>query len=120
MRIEQAGRTSAVARLIDSPALEVVGGAEASAPGAGAGADGEDGGDDVESGLGVVDVAVVGVVRPPRRASNGALGFSARVNMYAIVKTGGKQYRVQEGQWLLVERLPEPEGERSRCVRCCT
>ncbi len=30
--------------------------------------------------------------------------------MYAIVKTGGKQYRVQEGQWLLVERLPEAEG----------
>ncbi len=30
--------------------------------------------------------------------------------MYAIVKTGGKQYRVQEGQWLLVEQLPEPEG----------
>ena len=26
--------------------------------------------------------------------------------MYAIVKTGGKQYRVEEGQWLLVERLP--------------
>ena len=25
--------------------------------------------------------------------------------MYAIVKTGGKQYRVQEGQSLLVERL---------------
>jgi large subunit ribosomal protein L21 len=25
--------------------------------------------------------------------------------MYAIVKTGGKQYRVQEGQHLLVERL---------------
>jgi large subunit ribosomal protein L21 len=31
--------------------------------------------------------------------------------MYAIVKTGGKQYRVEEGQWLLVERLPEAEGE---------
>jgi large subunit ribosomal protein L21 len=30
--------------------------------------------------------------------------------MYAIVKTGGKQYRVQEGQTLLIERLPEPEG----------
>jgi large subunit ribosomal protein L21 len=28
--------------------------------------------------------------------------------MYAIVKTGGKQYRVEEGRWLLVERLPEP------------
>ena len=31
--------------------------------------------------------------------------------MYAIVKTGGKQYRVQEGQWLLVERLTAAEGE---------
>ena len=30
--------------------------------------------------------------------------------MYAIVKTGGKQYRVEQGQFLLVERLPEPEG----------
>ena len=29
---------------------------------------------------------------------------------YAIVKTGGKQYRVEEGQTLLVERLPEDEG----------
>ena len=29
---------------------------------------------------------------------------------YAIVKTGGKQYRVEEGQSLLVERLPEDEG----------
>ncbi len=30
--------------------------------------------------------------------------------MYAIVKTGGKQYRVEQGQYLLVERLPQPEG----------
>ncbi len=30
--------------------------------------------------------------------------------MYAIVKTGGKQYRVEQGQTLLVERLPEDEG----------
>jgi large subunit ribosomal protein L21 len=30
--------------------------------------------------------------------------------MYAIVKTGGKQYRVEKGQTLLVERLPEAEG----------
>ena len=29
---------------------------------------------------------------------------------YAIVKTGGKQYRVVEGQTLLVERLPEEAG----------
>lgn len=30
--------------------------------------------------------------------------------MYAIVKTGGKQYRVEQGSTLLVERLPEDEG----------
>ncbi len=30
---------------------------------------------------------------------------------YAIVKTGGKQYRVEEGQWLLVERLSAEEGD---------
>ncbi len=30
--------------------------------------------------------------------------------MYAIVKTGGKQYRVEKGQTLLVERLPADEG----------
>lgn len=30
--------------------------------------------------------------------------------MYAIVKTGGKQYRVEKGQKLLVERLTADEG----------
>ena len=30
--------------------------------------------------------------------------------MYAIVKSGGKQYRVEQGQRLLVERLSAPEG----------
>jgi large subunit ribosomal protein L21 len=30
--------------------------------------------------------------------------------MYAIVKTGGKQYRVERGQRLLVERLAADEG----------
>jgi large subunit ribosomal protein L21 len=32
--------------------------------------------------------------------------------MYAIVRTGGKQYRVEQGQWLLVERLPDAEGAK--------
>jgi large subunit ribosomal protein L21 len=32
--------------------------------------------------------------------------------MYAIVKTGGKQYRVEEGQSLLVERLSADDGAR--------
>jgi large subunit ribosomal protein L21 len=30
--------------------------------------------------------------------------------MYAIVKTGGKQYRVERGQQLLIERLAVEEG----------
>ncbi|HEY1592700.1 MAG TPA: 50S ribosomal protein L21 [Solirubrobacteraceae bacterium] len=32
--------------------------------------------------------------------------------MYAIVKTGGKQYRVEEGQSLLVERLSADDGAK--------
>jgi large subunit ribosomal protein L21 len=31
--------------------------------------------------------------------------------MYAIVKTGGKQYRVEQGQSLLVERLAVADGD---------
>ena len=30
--------------------------------------------------------------------------------MYAVIKTGGKQYRVKPGEILLVERLPVAEG----------
>ena len=30
--------------------------------------------------------------------------------MYAIVKVGGKQYRVEKGDSLVVDRLPEEEG----------
>jgi len=29
---------------------------------------------------------------------------------YAIIRTGGKQYRVREGEHLLVDRLPVEEG----------
>jgi large subunit ribosomal protein L21 len=32
--------------------------------------------------------------------------------MYAVIKTGGKQYRVEEGQTLLVERLPGDAGAK--------
>src|SRR5207248_3001000 len=40
-------------------------------------------------------------------------GESARVSMadYAIISLGGKQYRVQEGDRLLVDRLPDAEGK---------
>src|SRR5262249_20203830 len=30
---------------------------------------------------------------------------------YAIIRTGGKQYRVEQGQTLVVERLPVGDGE---------
>ena len=33
------------------------------------------------------------------------------VFMYAVIKTGGKQYRVQEGDVLFVEKLPAEAGE---------
>src|SRR5437763_11431959 len=33
------------------------------------------------------------------------------MSTYAIVKTGGKQYRVEQGQSFLVERLPAGDGE---------
>jgi large subunit ribosomal protein L21 len=32
--------------------------------------------------------------------------------MYAVVETGGKQYRVEKGDALLVDRLPEKEGAK--------
>ena len=33
--------------------------------------------------------------------------------MYAVIKTGGKQYRVEEGQTIEVERLGEPGADVS-------
>ena len=33
------------------------------------------------------------------------------MSTYAIIKTGGKQYRVEQGQKLLVERLGAADGE---------
>ncbi len=75
--------------------------------------------------LGVVAAEAGGAVRLPRRgrppSSRGRLGQpglralqrarnETEADMYAIVKTGGKQYRVERGQQLLVERLAAEEG----------
>src|SRR5262245_22752441 len=32
--------------------------------------------------------------------------------MYAVVETGGKQYKVEKGSTLLVDRLPDDEGAK--------
>ncbi len=39
-----------------------------------------------------------------------ALPAFSTLMTYAIVKLGGKQHRVHEGEWLLVDRLAEDEG----------
>src|SRR6185503_9414917 len=36
----------------------------------------------------------------------------ARESMYAVVESGGKQYRVEKGTSLLVDRLSAKEGEK--------
>jgi len=61
--------------------------------------------------LGAAAAQVSGGVLAPR--PNPAEAFLLPWNtMYAIVKTGGKQYRVEEGQSLLVERLSDDEGAK--------
>ncbi len=39
------------------------------------------------------------------------------MNPYAVIETGGKQYRVWDGLKLEVERLPEQEGETIQLQR---
>ena len=65
--------------------------------------------------LGVVAAEAGGAVPLPRRRAAASRVADPSVPhrsrpMYAIVKTGGKQYRVERGQTLLVERLPADEG----------
>jgi large subunit ribosomal protein L21 len=43
-------------------------------------------------------------------SANPAAILSGR--MYAIVRVGGKQYRVEEGQTLLVDRIRQDEGSK--------
>jgi large subunit ribosomal protein L21 len=38
--------------------------------------------------------------------------------VYAIVETGGRQYRVEPGQVILVEKLPVEEGSEVAIDRC--
>ena len=56
----------------------------------------------------------------PFRCQGGSNLRRLRHPMYAIVKTGGKQYRVEKGQTLLVERLPDEAGATVRSSRSCS
>ena len=76
----------------------------------------EGGEDAYNPSLGAEAAEAAGAVRLPSPGSpptSGARPPSQDTDMYAIVKTGGKQYRVQEGEHLLVERLPQEGGERA-------
>lgn len=37
--------------------------------------------------------------------------YGGSLFMYAIIETGGKQYRAEEGKTIRVEKLPEEKGE---------
>ena len=39
---------------------------------------------------------------------------------YAVVRVGGKQYRVEEGQSIVVDRLPASEGDKVDLGRSCS
>ena len=60
--------------------------------------------------LGAVAAEADGAVPVPRRLRPRRHRPRPNELMYAIVKTGGKQYRVEQGQSLLVERLPDSDG----------
>src|SRR4051794_4701281 len=58
------------------------------------------------------EAAAEGASRRRRRRTARADGYPARFLMYAIVKVGGKQYRVEKGDQLVVDRMHEDEGAK--------
>ena len=97
VRIEEVERSAAVASLL---------GAE-SPNGAGGGAEN---GSELES---------AAASRKRSRGRRGGRGRSraksrrqGRVSMYAVIETGGKQYKVEKGTSLLVDRLDAKEGDK--------
>jgi large subunit ribosomal protein L21 len=57
----------------------------------------------------IADYVVPSVTAQPRDSGIPSL-VEARPKIYAIIETGGKQYRVTEGQTIAVERLDVEEG----------
>jgi large subunit ribosomal protein L21 len=46
----------------------------------------------------------------PRHRIGGFAGIQQRSNMYAVIKTGGKQYKVVAGEKLKIEQIPADVG----------
>jgi large subunit ribosomal protein L21 len=51
-------------------------------------------------------------MRKVRITLDGETGKRRKSNMYAIIETGGKQYRVQEGDVITIEKLNAEVGEK--------
>ena len=68
----------------------------------------DDNGDALSSALGAAAAEADGAVRVRRPRPTPR--SRPEPMSYAVIKTGGKQYRVEEGQTLLVERLPDDPG----------
>lgn len=49
---------------------------------------------------------------PEARCGHQADGSEPSMSTYAIIKTGGKQYRVEAGQQLTIEKLPVDTGSQ--------
>jgi large subunit ribosomal protein L21 len=54
-----------------------------------------------------VAAAVVAAVRAPIKEAR-----TSELSMYAVVETGGKQYKVEQGTSLFVDRLDAKEGDK--------
>jgi len=39
--------------------------------------------------------------------------------MFAIIKTGGKQYKIQVGDVLSVEKIPAEASRECSLIKCC-
>jgi large subunit ribosomal protein L21 len=50
-------------------------------------------------------------VEPPLAWLVSAIQHRGGTGVYAVIETGGKQYKVQEGQFVDVEKLPQAVGE---------
>ena len=109
VRIDEVERSAAVASLLGGDRQRLQAAAS------------EDGGERLES---------AASAQTPRRGRRGGQATFARrrrskssrgrMSMYAVVESGGKQYKVEKGTSLLVDRLTPRRATRSPCARCCS
>lgn len=60
----------------------------------------------------VKEVPTVGIARRAKKTPLAKKEPEKKTRTFVVIKTGGKQYKVKEGQELLVEKLEGKEGEK--------